>query len=216
MQTKDFYPQSVSKKYKSYCPKILISHCCIAFAEFYRNPESITAYEADWVQKTEKNFGLSPSANNVTDVATKIRHFYFPLASSLPLEDKLDRYKRMFSDGLFNFHMHTVASIQRQFSPVYLYHFNLKGGPSLASLLVNIRGKMAFLLEVGWAFLKQFFNNVLFQQKPKELGTTRQLYFCSMLSMLSTCYCINVILLLQVCAMVMSSRFYSSCQDCLM
>lgn len=129
------------------------------------------AYEADWDRKTMYNFGLPPSSN-VTDVATKIRHFYFPVASLLPLDDKLDRYKRMFSDGLFNFHMHTVASLQRQFVPVYLYHYNLKGGPSLATLLVNIKGKMPFLLEAGWALLKQQINKFVFQEKPKELGKT--------------------------------------------
>ena len=182
-------------------------------SEFYRDEQSMAAFEADWETSIARTFVIPKNHKKLPEIAEEIRKFYFPNASSLTSEEKVEQYTKLFSDAVFNFHMSTVVSSQRQFAPVYLYHYSLHGGQSFAALVAGIKEKFPLAVEIGLILLKQAFNYYVFGEKPRDYGTYSYRHYlkgAAFSFMYATCHCH---LLLQGSAMRMSFRFYSPCLE---
>ncbi|CAG7830254.1 unnamed protein product, partial [Allacma fusca] len=103
------------------------------------------------------------------DQAKQIYDFYFPKEIQTA-QLKRDQFTKLFSDAQFNLQMSRTVSVQRKFSPVYMYYYNKKGGPSLAPFLEGIKGNYPLIMELVIMLGKNFFNEVLFGVLPKDYG----------------------------------------------
>ena len=60
--------------------------------------------------------------------------------------------------------------MQKQFSPVYTYYYNMSNWISFATLLGAVSGRFPPILELGLAMFTNYFNYALFGKKPKDFG----------------------------------------------
>lgn len=111
-------------------------------------------FESNWTANVARIFSIPQTSKKVEQITRKIRHYYTPDWEELPKGDRLDAYTKMFSDSLFNFHVHYAVTGQRKYSPVYPYYYSRRGGPSLAPFLLAGGGEWPAYVELGILVLK--------------------------------------------------------------
>ncbi|CAG7820771.1 unnamed protein product [Allacma fusca] len=138
-------------------------------SHFYNDPSKISRYESNFNELTTKLFEISENTPGKDEIGRKIREFYFP-PNVTTTEDKLDQFTKMFSDSVFNLHIHQVASVQRKYSPMYLYNFNRRGGPSLTPFLIFFKEDISVAAQGIFYLAKEFINRVIFRSLPPNYG----------------------------------------------
>ncbi|CAG7722709.1 unnamed protein product [Allacma fusca] len=126
---------------------------------FYGNPQNMKTFEDNWEDRISHACNLT--THNRSRVAKSIKDFYFPPNKTMTYNDKLEGFKNLFGDCFFNFDVHRGADIQRRFSPVYLYFYNIRGGPSLTSGLTNYKDVFHPLVDYGLSFAIMYFKEIL-------------------------------------------------------
>ena len=125
-------------------------------------------FESKWQSNVLRAFGVPQTHPDGSLIAAKIRDIYFS-NSSLKGRPRAKRYTDMFSDAFFNLPMSYTMSIQRKYSPVYLYYYTRKG-PSLVPLLTELGETFPVLIELAIAVVKQYCKRYLFGQEPEDVG----------------------------------------------
>ena len=125
-------------------------------------------FESNWKSNVLRAFGIQRDHPEGDEISQKIRDIYFS-NSSLSGRERAKRYTDMFSDAFFNLPMSHTVSIQRQYSPVYLYYYTRKG-PSIVPLLTELGETFPILVELALAMVKQYFRRYLLGQEPADVG----------------------------------------------
>ncbi|CAG7729179.1 unnamed protein product, partial [Allacma fusca] len=105
-----------------------------------------------------------------SQVAQLIKEFYFPPDKSLTYKDKLKGFKTVFGDCFFNFGIHRDANLQRKFSPLYLYFFNVTGGPSTTSVFTDYRDVFHPVIDFGLSIVKMYVKEILLGIPREDLS----------------------------------------------
>ncbi|CAG7728001.1 unnamed protein product [Allacma fusca] len=124
-------------------------------------------YEKNWDNCILWTFGIPEDTPNVKELAVKIKEIYFPQNSNLTKDQKLEQFTKIFSDAYFLLSTSHYISVQRQFSPIYSYYFNRRGGPSTSSILhlVTCKGIVKVLKSLG-----TFIYNIITGNKFQDYG----------------------------------------------
>ncbi|CAG7786380.1 unnamed protein product, partial [Allacma fusca] len=135
---------------------------------FYRNPQNMKTFEDNWDERISHACNLT--MHNRSQVAKSIKDYYFPPDKTMSYNDKLEGFKSLFGDCFFNFGVHRGADIQRRFSPVYLYFFNIHGLPSVAAGLTNYKDLFHPLMDFGLSFGIMYVKEILLGIPREDVG----------------------------------------------
>ncbi|CAG7786157.1 unnamed protein product [Allacma fusca] len=135
----------------------------------YNSDEIVENYEKNWDNCIRWTFGIPEDTPNAKELAAKIKAIYFPEKSNLTKDQKLEQFTKMFSDAYFLLHLNHCISVQSQFSPIYPYYFNRRGGPSFSVIVNLLTSKGSLPVKIAKHVAAIIYNKIT-GNKPRDYG----------------------------------------------
>ncbi|CAG7728616.1 unnamed protein product, partial [Allacma fusca] len=135
----------------------------------YNSDEILENYEKNWDNCVRWTFGLPEDTPNAKELAAKIKEIYFPEKSTLTKDQKFEQFTKMFSDAFFLIHLNHCISVQSQFSPVYPFYFNRRGGPSFSVIVNLLTSKGSLPVKIGKHVAAIIYNKIT-GNKARDYG----------------------------------------------